>query len=800
MSRRIIALEDVARLDLRIKAELTYGDGFWKVRGVDELKLKPFLVADGPHGLRKQCEKSDQLGLAPSHPATCFPTASLLACSFDEELVYKMAQAIAEEAIDQGVSVVLGPGVNIKRNPLCGRNFEYYSEDPLLSGKMGAAFIRGVQSLGVGASLKHYAANNQETDRLSINALIDQRALHDLYLKPFEIAVKEGKPYTVMCSYNRINGTYSSDNAWLLNTILREQWGFDGLVMTDWGAINDDFLSRKNGMDLEMPGIGKRYRNLIRGIKRGHLSESDIDLCAKRVIDLNLRLQDIKPSGKCDYEEHFQLARHIATESSVLLKNSGILPFKSLSEVAIIGAFASTPRYQGTGSSRVYPHRLESFLDALKEESISYSYAPGYKTSTDVADETLEKEALSMAATKETIIFFAGLPDVYESEGFDRASMKMPQSHLSLIDKLIGLGKKIVIILQCGAPCELPFEKRVDAILLTYLAGEASGRATLDIILGRANPSGKLSETWPLAYADTPSAEFFPGDGTNVLYKEGIYVGYRYFDTVGCPVLHPFGYGLSFTEFAYANLEVRHEFIDGHIRYAISCDVTNIGAVDGKEIVQLYVQSRARGAHKPIHELRGFKKIALKAGQSARATFHLSSDDLMIFDLASHQRLLEKGDYAIEIGASARDIRLSKAINVASTDISPACDELLPTYYHLPFPLRISDEEFAVALQDELPVPSDRGKRPYTKNSTLRDLKKTLLGKILIKIVKAIAKRMKGEDNDTNRKMFVESAMTMPLRGYTMSGLLSNAMVDGLVHFANRHLLRGLWCMIFKRR
>ncbi|MFA7378481.1 MAG: glycoside hydrolase family 3 C-terminal domain-containing protein [Bacilli bacterium] len=789
---------EIKNLPLRTKLELLYGDGFWRVRGIKELDLKPFDVSDGPHGLRKQVTKSDQLGIAASLPATCFPTASLVACSFDENLIFEMGQAIAKEALHQKVAVVLGPGVNIKRNPLCGRNFEYFSEDPLLSGKMGASFIKGVQSLGVGTSLKHYAANNQETDRLVINAVIDPRALFELYLKPFKIAVQEGEPYTVMCSYNRINGIYSSDNNWLLNTLLRHEWKYEGLVVTDWGAINDDYLSRKSGTDLEMPGIGKRYRNLMRGIKKKMLTEADVDICVSNVYNLHQKVKDLEYTSSCDYEEHFSLARIIAAQSSVLLKNDGILPLKSFKKVAIIGSFAEYPRYQGTGSSKVTPHKLVSFLQWLENEKIEYNYAPGYKHNSDAVDEELESHALDLAKASDTIVVLIGLPDAYESEGFDRDNMSLPECHLSLVDKLTKLGKKVIVVLQCGSPIELPFVDQINGLILTYLAGEACGPALADVLLGRVNPSGKLPETWPLKYSDTPSAKYFPGDGTNVLYKESIFVGYRYFDTANVPVLYPFGYGLSYTTFIYDNLDIKYDFINQQIQYNVSFDVTNKGDVEGKEVVQLYVSSNARGTYKPRHELKGFNKVTLQPNESKRVTIIISIDDLKLFDLSTHEFILEKGVYLFEVGSSSRDIRLKKEIIVEGEDTAYLHDEELVNYNKPSAEFVISDQEFEKILQAKLPIAINRRKRPFSKNSTLRDIEDTLVGKIIRKLLKRIAAKMKGEDIEATRKMFIESAMTMPLRGYTMSGMMSNGAIDGLVHMANRKFLKGIWCMMFK--
>jgi beta-glucosidase len=602
-----------------------------------------------------------------------------------------------------------------------------------------------------------------------------------------------------MCSYNRINGVYSSENNWLLNDVLRKQWGYKGLVMTDWGAINDDFRSRQSGLDLEMPGIGKRYKNLLKGIKKGLLFESDIDGCAKNIIDLNLKLNNLEYGAVCDYDEHFNLARKIAAESSVLLKNSSVLPLKSLVDVAIIGAFAESPRYQGTGSSKVNPYRLSSFLDALQSEGITYRYSPGYKSNGVEVDEKLENEAIELTKDKAVIVVFAGLPDAYESEGFDREAMRMPKAHLSLINRLCQLNKKVIVVLECGAPVEIPFHDQVDAILLTYLAGEAVGPATLDVLLGRVNPSGHLPETWPLNYEDCPSAKYFPGDGTNALYKESIYVGYRYYATAGKEVRYPFGFGLSYTKFAYANMEVKYQFVDDHICYAVSFDLTNDGSIEGKEAPQLYVESKAKGVYKPLHELKGFAKVNLKPHETKRITINLNQNDLKIFDLTTHDFVLEKGDYVFKIGASANDIKLTKTIAVEGQVTTSLVNDELMAYYHPAYPFETSDDLFEKILQDKIPYVLNRSKRPFNKNSTLKDLKKTLIGKILIYVVNVIARKMKGEANETNRKMFVESAMTMPLRGYTMSGLLTNNSVDGLIHMANRKFLRGLWCMIFKR-
>ena len=777
-------------LPLKTKAELLYGDGFWVVRGVKELNYKPFMVTDGPHGLRKEIKSDQEIAFANSQPATSFPTSSLVACSFDKDLLFKMGEAIAKEALDQEVSVVLGPGINLKRNPLCGRNFEYYSEDPLLSGKLGANFILGVQSLGVGTSLKHFAANNQETYRLKINAVIDEVALYELYLKGFEIAIKEGKPYTVMCAYNKVNNIYASENKFLLIETLRDRWQFDGIVVSDWGAINDIYLARINGLDLEMPGIGERYKDILKGVKKGCLKEEDIN---KRVINLLLlhhRLANLDFKVKVNYEEHFELAKKVASESFVLVKNNGVLPLKDLQKTAIIGAFAKYPRYQGTGSSKVNPYKLRSFLDALDEEKLSYQFALGYDIYKDKINQTLLQEALSLANEKDNILLFVGLPDAYESEGFDRAHMSLPLNQLSLINELIKLKKKIIIIFQGGAPVELPFINQIDAMLLTYLGGVSGGHATKDILLGKVNPSGKLAETWPLKYEDVSSASSFPGDDVNVLYKESLYVGYRYFDKAKVKVNFPFGYGLSYTTFDYQNFVVKENkgIID------LSFDLSNTGQFNGKEVVQLYV-SYDDLDFRPIKELKAFEKIALDVNETKKVTLTLKEEDLKIYDVKQKTFVFPGGKISVHVGSSSQDLHFTHTLTFKKNEITTL--DVPKSYQSLKHPFNVSDQEFAKLFKDEVLPLAIKAIKPYTLNSTLRDIKHTLIGKIIYKKTLDMIEKMDVEDEATKR-MFLESALTLPLRGYVMSGFLTHNNIKGIVALANRRLFSGLFYFIKK--
>lgn len=777
-------------LSLKKKAELLYGDGFWVVRGVSELNYKPFMVTDGPHGLRKEVKSDKKIAFANSYPATCFPTSSLVACSFDKDLVYKIGLAIAQEALDQEVSVVLGPGINLKRNPLCGRNFEYYSEDPFLAGKLGANFILGVQSMGVGTSLKHFAANNQETFRLKINAVIDEVALHELYLKGFEIAVKEGKPYTVMCAYNKVNNVYASENKFLLIETLRNSWQFDGIVVSDWGAINDIYLARINGLDLEMPGIGERYKDILEGVKKGQLQEEDINKRVENILKLHHRLAQLEFKEKANYDQHFELARKVASESFVLVKNNGVLPLKDMQKTVIIGAFAAHPRYQGTGSSKVNPYKLHSFLDALNEEKIVYEFALGYDILKDEINQTLVQEALDLAKDKDHILLFIGLTDTYESEGFDRLHMSLPSNQLSLINELIKLRKKIIVIFQGGAPVELPFINEVDAMLLTYLGGEAGGEATKDVIFGKVNPSGKLAETWPLKYEDVSSASSFPGDDINVLYKESLYVGYRYYDKANVEVTFPFGFGLSYTTFDYQNFVVKEDKLKINLSFAL----TNKGHVSGKEVVQLYV-SYDDFDFRPIKELIGFEKITLDVNETKNVTFTLTEGDLKIYDPHQKAFIFPGGRISVHIGSSSQKLHFSHTFVFKKNKVTTF--DVPQSYLTFKHPFNVRDEEFAKLFKDEVLPLAPKVKKPYTLNSTLRDIKHTFIGKIIYKKSLEMVEKMNAEDEAT-KKMFLESALTLPLRGYVMSGFLSYNNIKGIVAFANRRLFKGIFYFLKK--
>ncbi len=662
----------VAQMTLEEKASLCSGMGFWLTKPIPRLNIPSVWVSDGPHGLRKQAGEGDHLGLNDSIVATCFPTAAALACSFDRELLFSMGEALGEECQAENISVVLGPGANIKRSPLCGRNFEYFSEDPLLSGEMAAALIRGVQSKNVGTSLKHFAVNNQETRRMSVDVRVDERALREIYLASFEHAVKRGRPWTVMCAYNKLDGVYGSENPFLLTQVLRNEWGFDGYTVTDWGACADHVKGVAAGLDLEMPSLGTGSdKMLVEAVRAGKIDETIVDRAVTRILNICYRyLENRDEAAVYDREAHHHTARRIARETMVLLKNDGgVLPLSGES-VAFIGQFAVRPRYQGTGSSRVNASHVLGALEAVRSVA-KVAYAQGYDDSTDAIDQALIDEAVRAARAAEVAVLFVGLPDTYESEGFDRTHMRLPDNQLALIDAVTRVNAKTVIVLHGGSAVEMPWADDVAAILNVYLGGQAVGGAAVDVLYGAWNPSGKLAETIPMRLADTPCYTSFPGDGDFVAYHESIYVGYRHYDTRDMAVRYPFGHGLSYTTFAYGNLTVDHDTIAPDGTLIVSVDVTNTGGVAGKEAVQLYVRGAHKGISRPAQELRAFDKVALEAGETKTVRFTLDSRAFAYWEPRIHGWYVESGAYDVLIGASSRDIRQSARVTVTENKPLP---------------------------------------------------------------------------------------------------------------------------------
>ncbi|MDP2300289.1 MAG: glycoside hydrolase family 3 C-terminal domain-containing protein, partial [Actinomycetota bacterium] len=633
---RTLAAAIVAGMTLDEKIALLAGRDMWNVGGVADVPR--IWVADGPHGLRKQLGSPEAVGMAASEPATCFPTAATLACSWDPTLAEEVGHAIGAEAKAHGVSVVLGPGLNLKRHPCCGRNFEYFSEDPLLSGSMAAGLVRGLQRVGVGACVKHFAVNSQEANRMVVDAVLDERTLRELYLTGFEIAVTEGRPWAVMCAYNRVNGVYCSDSRWLLTEVLRDAWSFGGLVMSDWGAVNDRAAGVAAGLDLEMPGPGASAGVLRAAVAEGRLAEADIDACAGRVVALALAgAAELDPDATCDAEAHHALARRAAAESTVLLANDGILPLAAPAHIAVIGAFAGRPRYQGAGSSEIAPTRLDTALDAIRARAAGAEvhHVDAYDPVTGEALPGGEDEAAAAAAEADVALVFVGLPPVYESEGFDRADLRLPFSHDRLVGAACAANPRTVVVLSCGSPAELPWAEKPAAIVLGYLGGQAGGSAICDVLFGDVAPAGRLAETWPLALADVPASANFPGHPRQVQYREGLNVGYRHFTTAGGPVRFCFGHGLAYTTFAFGTPRLSAVRIAEGESAIVTVPVTNTGARAGAAVVQVYVHDVASTVPRPDRELRGFAKLRLKPGETREAHVTLGPRAFAFWDVGS---------------------------------------------------------------------------------------------------------------------------------------------------------------------
>ncbi len=790
LHQRALAL--VAQMTLEEKAALTSGADFWHIKGLERLGLPRIMVTDGPHGLRKQAESADHLGINSSVPATCFPTASATTCSFDRALLNQIGEAIGEECREEDVAVVLGPGINIKRSPLCGRNFEYFSEDPCLAGELAAAFISGVQSQSVGVSVKHFALNNQETRRMTTESVCDERAFREIYLSAFERAVTKGRPWTVMSSYNKLFGAYASDSRMLLTDILRGEWGFDGLVMSDWGGTNDRVPAVRAGMDLEMPGPANADDKAVAAsVRVGTLGSETLDESAVRIVELILKSQQRQPAEGTKGAHH-ALARRAARESAVLLKNDGaLLPGNASQPAAVIGAFAKTPRYQGAGSSKINPTQLDNACDELAKLGLSFDYADGYDMESDTPNEEKLAEACRIAEGKEIVYLFVGLPDAYESEGFDRQKISMPESHIRLIERVAKVNPNVAVILSGGSVIDLGWESSARAILLGYLGGQAGAGAIADLLLGLASPCGKLAETWCLRLEDNPSYPYFPGYAKTVEYRESIFVGYRYYDTANKPVRYPFGHGLSYTSFAYENLR-----ISGNVENVatVSVDVVNTGDREGAEIVQLYVAPPASALFKAAQELKGFEKFVLKPGERATATFTLTARDLAFYDVRHQAWRTENGVYGVRICASSRDVRCEATLHAEHADTldDPVPDyrESAPCYYDLSDGIQnVTDGAFTALLGRALPPRERIAGTPHTRNSTFSDIQDKRLGRVLARVMNKQTKKMLGDD-PLMLKMVDEMMSDAPLRMLLLSGGVTAEALDAIVDLLNGQFLR----------
>lgn len=657
----------VSQMTLEEKAGLCSGLDFWHTKPVQRLGVPSTMVSDGPHGLRKQDQEADHLGVNDSIKAVCMPAACATAASFDRELIHRMGEAIGDSCQHEELSVVLGPAVNIKRSPLCGRNFEYFSEDPYLAGEMAASYINGVQSRNVGTSIKHFAANSQEHRRMSSSSNADERTLREIYFPAFETSVKKAQPWTVMCSYNRINGVYASENPWLLTEVLRNEWGFEGYVMSDWGAVSDRVAGVAAGLDLEMPSSGGvNDRKIVEAVRSGKLDEAKVDLACERILNIVYRyLENAKPETPWDKEADHLLSAKIASECMVLLKNNDLLPLSKEDDVAFIGEFAAKPRFQGGGSSHINSFKTTSALEAAKD--LKVTYAQGYSAGLDCATDEQIAEAVEAAKKAKVAVVFAGLPDSYESEGYDRTHMRMPECQNRLIEAVAAANPNTVVVLHNGSPVEMPWIDKVGAVLEAYLGGQAVGIATVQILFGDVNPSGHLPETFPRKLADNPSYLFYGGEGDKADYREGVFVGYRYYDKKEMDVLFPFGHGLSYTTFAYSDLRLSASEITDQDTLTVTVTVKNTGDRAGKTVVQLYVGDDKSTVLRPVRELKGFEKVALEPGQSKEVSFTLGKRSFAYWNEQIHDWHVETGTFTIQVGQSSRDISLTGTVTVKST-------------------------------------------------------------------------------------------------------------------------------------
>ena len=771
------------KLTLEEKCALLSGAETFKTRGMPEHGIPQIWLSDGPHGLRKQAGESDHLGLNPSVPATCFPTASAVANSWDAALGEEIGAALGEEAAAQEVSVVLGPGLNMKRNPLCGRSFEYFSEDPYLAGKLAAGYIRGIQSKGVAACPKHFAVNSQETRRMASDSIVDERTLREIYLTGFEIAVKEGHPRSIMSSYNLVNGTYANENKHLLMEILRGEWGFDGAVITDWGGSNDHALGVKNGSTLEMPAPGgDSVRELLAAVESGKISESDIDARLSELLPLVFDTKAALDAAPREFDAaaHHALARRAAAESLVLLKNEGsLLPLAAGTKVAVIGDFAKNPRYQGAGSSMVNSTQVDVLLDKLIDSELNVI---GYQQGFDrhgKPDAALQKSACELATQADTVILCMGLDEIAESEGLDRSNLRLAQNQVDLLQAVAAVNPKIVVVLYSGSVVETPWLDNCQALLYAALGGQAGAGAVADALTGKVNPCGKLAETWPLAYADVPSAADFATRRKTVEYREGLYIGYRYFTTAEKAVRFPFGYGMSYTTFAYSDMAADEQ--------GVSLTVTNTGSVAGTEIVQLYVAKKNSELFRPAKELKGFARVTLAPGEKQRITITLDDKAFRFWNVKANRWEIEGGEYELLVGASVEDIRLCEKISVHGTaTVHPYEDRDLDCYYKGDV-LNVSDADFEKLLGHPIP----NGKTKIDRNLTLGELNHArsplgwLVWLVLTILLDVSYKRGKPDLN-------ILFQYNMPLRALAKmtNGAISMGMVDGIVME-----LQGFWIL-----
>ena len=784
--------ELIKKMTLEEKASLMSGANFWYTKAISRLGIPSVMLTDGPHGLRKQQGRQDHLGINTSVPATCYPTAAGLANTWDEALIEEMGRHLGLEAASEGVSVLLGPGCNIKRSPLCGRNFEYFSEDPYLSGKMAAALIRGIQSNGIYACVKHYAANSQELRRMTNDSVMDERTLREIYLPAFEMAVKEGNTKCLMTSYNKVNGTYAHEHPHLLKEILYGEWGYKGMVVSDWGGNNDRVASIKVGGTLEMPASrGETDRHVVRAVKNGELDEKDLDACVEQMLEMIFSTQEAITGKRYDAEEHHSIAAAVAAKVAVLLKNEeSILPLKPENRVAVIGDFAKTPRYQGAGSSKICPTRLDNGLDCLKAAGANITgYAPGFRRD-GKKDAMLIRQACNLAKNADVALVWLGLDEGGEAENIDRDHMKLPENQIALLEAVAAVNPNIVLVLSCGCAVEMPWDTKAKAVIHGFLGGQAGASAMAELLTGKCNPSGKLSETVPYVYEDMPSAPYFPGKEATTEYREGLYVGYRYFDTVGKDVKYPFGHGLSYTAFAYDNLQVDED--------RVTFTVRNSGDVFGEEVAQMYISGHTGGVFRPAQELKGFARVALEPGEEKEVAIALNDRSFGFWSVAENSWVVEPGEYEIRIGASSRDIRLSgTVVKEGCTVTNPYERDVFAPYYSGDIKA-VPDASFAALLGHEIPNHKWDRNAPIGFNDSISQGEYLTggLGKVIYHVFR-LARNVVwavGQREAANDMVFV---MNMPWRVVTrMFCPMSDEQTHALLDVINRK--KGSWGKFFQ--
>ena len=778
----------ISQMTLEEKCFLLSGKDFWQTRSVERLGIHNMVLSDGPHGVRRQAGSGDQLGLNPSLPATCFPTAATIANSWDPTLGEEIGQCLGEEAASQGVGVLLGPGLNIKRSPLCGRNFEYFSEDPYLAGKMAAGYIRGIQKNGVAACPKHFACNSQELRRMASDSVVDERTLREIYLTGFEIAVKEGKAKSLMSSYNRVNGTYANENYHLLQEILRDEWGFDGFVVSDWGGSNEHIEGVRAGSHLEMPTTGgDSDLELIQAVRDGKISQEIIDRRVDEILDVILPVTAaVAPlEGKpFDVNAHHKMAEKAAGESIVLLKNEGnILPLKRSTKVAVIGEFAQKARYQGAGSSVVNATKVDNAMDVIGNFDLDVAgFEPGYPRS-GKGDSTMQAKAVELAKQADVVLLYIGLDEISESEGLDRPHMKLPHSQVDLLEAVAAVNPNVVAVMSAGSVVEMPWLDKCKAVIHGYLCGQAGAGAMLKALMGEINPSGKLAESYPVKYEDVSSAPYFPAKQRNAEYREGLYVGYRYYETANVPVLFPFGFGLSYTTFEYSNLTVTGK--------EATFTITNTGKMDGAEVAQLYVGKADAQVFRPAKELKGFAKVFFKAGESKTVTIPLDDKAFRYFNVKTNRFEVEGGEYQVSIGASVADIKLSGSVTVAGTNAPNPYDSKLLSDYYTGNIKTIPEHEFAALLGH--PIPDGTWSGTLTMNDALCQMyyaKSGLARFVYRRLTNMLNKSMeKGKPN-----LNLMFNYNMPFRGIAKmtGGMCTMEMAEGILIIVNGHFFKGL--------